>query len=148
MLVFVIKLKLQFSLHNWENFSPSIIPILRVKGNLAEVSRKTLENTKNSQLQNTLDPETAQGYISQFSEEIEGRVIEKFSKDFSRTESCILGALSKLDEFLLNPEVRTCSVAGPGHPGTTTQKTGNPLGIVAHAIPVPKWCSLPITLVI
>ena len=29
------------------------------------------------------------------------------------TESHILGALSKLDEFLLNPQVRTCSVAVP-----------------------------------
>ena len=28
-------------------------------------------------------------------------------------ESRILGALSKLDEFLLNPQVRTCSVAVP-----------------------------------
>ena len=34
--------------------------------------------------------------------------------EFSRTESRILGALSKLDEFLLNPQVRTCSVAVPG----------------------------------
>ena len=29
-------------------------------------------------------------------------------------ESRILGALSKLDEFLTNPQVRTCSVAVPG----------------------------------
>ena len=29
-------------------------------------------------------------------------------------ESRILGALSKLDEFLLNPQVRTCSVAVQG----------------------------------
>ena len=34
--------------------------------------------------------------------------------EFSRTESRILGALSKLDEFLLNPQVRACSVAVPG----------------------------------
>ena len=52
--------------------------------------------------------------ISQVSEEIEGRVTTKLSKAFSRTESRILGALSKLAEFLLNPQVRTCSVAVPG----------------------------------
>ena len=52
--------------------------------------------------------------MSQVSEKIEGRVTKKLSKEFSRTESRILGALSKLDEFLLNPQVRTCSVAVPG----------------------------------
>ena len=56
----------------------------------------------------------AQEYISQVSEEIEGRVIKKLSKEFSRTELRILGALSKLDEFLLNPQVRTCSLDVPG----------------------------------
>ena len=56
----------------------------------------------------------AQEYISQVSEEIEGRVTKKLPKELSRTESRILGALSKLNEFLLNPQVRTCSVAAPG----------------------------------
>ena len=56
----------------------------------------------------------AQEYISQVSEEIEVRVTKKHSKELSRKESCILGALSKLDEFLLNPQVRTGSVAFPG----------------------------------
>ena len=56
----------------------------------------------------------AQEYISQLSEEIQGRVIKKLSKEFSWTESRISGDLSKLDEFLLNPQVRTCSVAVPG----------------------------------
>ena len=56
----------------------------------------------------------AQDYIAQGSEEIEGRVIKKLFKEFSRTESRLLGALSKLDEFLLHPQVRTCSLAVPG----------------------------------
>ena len=38
---------------------------------IAAVSKETPENTKNSQSQNTLDPEMAQEYISQVSEEIE-----------------------------------------------------------------------------
>ena len=45
---------------------------------------------------------------------------KKFLKEFSRTESGILGALSKLDEFLLKPQVRTRYVAVPG-----TSKNGN-----------------------
>ena len=65
----------------------------------------------------------AQEYISQVSEEIEGRVTEELSKVFSRTESRILGALSKLDEFFLSPQVRTCSVAVPGT--TRNSDSGN-----------------------
>ena len=84
---------------------------LRNKRKIAVVSRKIPESTRNSRAQNTLDPELAQDYISQVSEEIEARVTKKLSKEFSRTESRFLGALSKLDEFLLNPQVRTCSVA-------------------------------------
>ena len=87
---------------------------LRKKRKLAAVSTETPESTRNSRRQNTLDPELTQDYISQVSEEIEGRVTKKLSKDFSRTGSRILGALSKLDEFLLNAQVRTCSAAVPG----------------------------------
>ena len=90
---------------------------LRNKRKLAAVSIETPESIRNSRGQTTLDPELTeltQDYISQVSEEIECRVIKKLLKEFSRTESRILGALSKLDEFLLNPQIRTCSVAVPG----------------------------------
>ena len=87
---------------------------LRNKRKLAAASRETPESTRSGRTQNILDPELTQDYISQVSEEIEGRVTKKLSKEFSRTESRILGALSKLDEFLLNPQVRACSVAVPG----------------------------------
>ena len=49
--------------------------------------------------------------MAQVSKEIEGRVTKKLSQEFSRTEFRIMGALSKLDEFLLNQQIRT-------HPGT------------------------------
>ena len=67
---------------------------LRNKKKLAAVSRETPENTRNLQSPSTLDPEMAQEYISQVSEEIEGRITKKLSEEFSRTESRILGALS------------------------------------------------------
>ena len=72
---------------------------LRNKRKLAAVSRETPENTRNTQSQNTLDPEMAQAYISQVSEEIEGRVTKKHSKEFSRTESRPLGACISLMNF-------------------------------------------------
>ena len=87
---------------------------LRNTRKLAAVSRETPESTRSSRGQNTLDPDLTQNYISQVSEEIEGRVTKKLSKEISRTEARILGALSKLDQFLLNPHARTCSVTVPG----------------------------------
>ena len=77
------------------------------KRKLAAVSREALEGSRG---RNVLDPKLTQVYISQVSEEIEWRVSKKLSKEFNKTESRILGALSKLDEFLPNPQVRTCSV--------------------------------------
>ena len=65
----------------------------------------------------------AHEYISQVSEEIEGRVTKHLSKELSGRESLILGALSKLDKFLLSPQVRTCSVAVPGR--TRNSDSGN-----------------------
>ena len=87
---------------------------LRNKRKLAAVSKETPEGSRSSRAQNVLDPELTHDYISQVSEEFEGRVTKKLSKEFSKTESRILGVLLKLDEFLLNPQVRTCSVAVPG----------------------------------
>ena len=43
------------------------------------------------------------------SEEIEGMVTKKLSKELSRTESRNMAALSKLDEFILKPQVRAIS---------------------------------------
>ena len=87
---------------------------LRNERKLAAVSREAPEGSRSSRGQNVLDPELTQEYISQVSEEIEGRVTKKLSKEFNKTESRILGALSKFDELLLNPQVRTCSVAVQG----------------------------------
>ena len=81
---------------------------LRNKRKLAAVTREIQEeNPRNGQSRNTSVPRINEEYITQLSEEIEGRVSKKLSQEFSRTESRILGALSKLDEFLLNQQIRT-----------------------------------------
>ena len=91
---------------------------LRNKRKLAVVSRETQEITRNSQSQNTFVPGMTEEYITRVSEEIEGRVTKKLSQEFSKTESRILGALFKHDEFLLNPRLLTCSGSVAGKPGT------------------------------
>ena len=88
---------------------------LRNKRKLAAVKReKQEEHPRNGQSRNTSVPRINEEYITQVSKEIEGRVSKKLSQEFSRTESRILGALSKLDEFLLNQQPRTHSETVPG----------------------------------
>ena len=88
---------------------------LRNKRKLAAVTRETQEeNPRNGQSLNTSVPRINEEYITQVSEEIEDRVSEKLSQEFSRTESCILGALTKLDEFLSNQQIHTHSETVPG----------------------------------
>ena len=88
---------------------------LRNKRKLVAVTRETQEeNPRNGQSRNTSVPRINEEYITQLSEEIEGRVTKKLSQEFSRTESRILGALSKLDEFLSNQQIQTHSKTVPG----------------------------------
>ena len=87
----------------------------RNKRKLAAVTRETQkENPRNGQSRNTSFPRINKEYITQVSEEIEGRVTKKLSQELSRKESRILSALSKLDEFLLNQQIRTHSGTVPG----------------------------------
>ena len=69
---------------------------------------------RNNQSQNPCAPGITEEYIAQVSEAIEGRVNKKVSQEFSRTHSRILGAVSKIDKFLLNRQLRTFSGTVPG----------------------------------
>ena len=87
---------------------------LRNKRKLAAVTRETQEeHPRNGQSRNTSVPRINEEYNTQVSEEIEGRVTKKLSQEFSRTESRILAALSKLDKFLFNPQIRKHSGTVP-----------------------------------
>ena len=70
--------------------------------------------------QNSNAPRSREDYITQVSEEIEGWVTKGLSKEFSRTENRILGALARLDDFLTNPLLQ-------GHSGTTPEPSRNAL---------------------
>ena len=86
---------------------------LRNKRKLAAVSKET-KNHQEQPVKNTSVPGITEEYITQVSEKIEGRDSLKNSQEFSRTEFCILGALSKLDEFISSPQARTCFGTVPG----------------------------------
>ena len=60
-------------------------------------------------------------YITELSEEIERRVTKKLFQELSRTENRILGALSRLDDFLMNPLIQD-------HSGTTPETSRNAYG--------------------
>ena len=112
----------KFSFHHWQDFPSRSMATLRNNRKLAAVSRETPKSSRSGRGPTVLDPELTQENISQVSEAFEGRVTKKLSKEFSKTESRILGALSKLDEFLLNPRVRTCSVAVQGTSGNANSE--------------------------
>ena len=77
---------------------------LRNNWALAAVTRETQEgNPRNGQSRNTSVPRTNEEYIT-----------KKLSQEFSRTESRILGALSNLNDFLLNQQITTHSGTVPG----------------------------------
>ena len=89
--------------------------MLRNKRKLAAVTRETQEeNPRNGQSRNTSVPRINEENITQVSEEIGGRVSKKLSQEFSRTQSRILGALTKLDEFLSSQQKHTHSETVPG----------------------------------
>ena len=111
---------------------------LRNMKKVKAVSREAPENTRNNQSQNTLSPGMAEVYTTQVSEKIEGRVTGKLSLKFSQRESRIFVALSKLDEFLLNPQVRACSVAVPGISRNNKPENGEPTGDLSLNDPFPE----------
>ena len=74
-----------------------------------------------------------QEYISQVSEEFEGRVNKELSKEFS-----ISGALSKFDESFLTLQVRICSVAVPGTSRNNGSENRQPTGDRSTGEPCPE----------
>ncbi len=76
----------------------------RNRKNLAALNKeKCEEHPKRNLAQNLSVPRSQEDYITQVSDEIERRVTNKFSQEFSRTENHIMGAFSGLDDFLMNP---------------------------------------------
>ena len=108
------------------------------------MARETQVYPRNNQLQTSAAPGINEDYIAQVSEEIERRVTEKLSEEFSRTESRVLGALSKLEKFLLNPQTRAISGTTPGTFRNTDVENQEPNGDCSKMIPILKWTSLPI----
>ena len=71
--------------------------------------------------QNLKVPKAQEDYITQISDEIEGRVTKKLAQAFSRTENRIMGAFTRPDDFLMNPLIQVLS-------GTTLQTSRNAYG--------------------
>ena len=80
----------------------------RNKRKLAALNKENCEKHPRSNLaQNSSAPRSPEVSV-----EIEGRVTKRLSKEFSKTKNRILGALARLDDFLMNPLL-------PGQSGTT-----------------------------
>ena len=95
----------------------------RNKRKLAALKKENCEEHPRSNLaSNSNVPRSQEDYITQVSDEIEGRVTKKLPQEFSRTENRILGALARLDDFLMNPLLQ-------GHSGTTPEASRNVFSI-------------------
>ena len=93
----------------------------RNKRKMAALNKENCEEHPRSNLaQNSNNPRSQEDYITQVSEEFEGRVAKRLSKEFRRTENRILGALARLDDFLMNPLLQ-------GHSGATPEASPNAL---------------------
>ena len=68
--------------------------------------------------QNSNGPRSEENYITQVSDEIEGRVTKKLCQAFSRTKNRILRALARPDDFLMNP-------LSHGYSGTAPETSRN-----------------------
>ena len=75
----------------------------RNKRRLAEIQDNFEEDNSQSSSRERSQADLNENYITQVSQEIEGRIAKKLSQEFSKRESRILGALAKLDNFLTNP---------------------------------------------
>ena len=95
---------------------------LRSKRKLAALNKEDCEENPGSNLaQNSNVPRSQKEYITQVSEEIEGRVTKKLSQEFNRTANRILSALCRLDDFLMSPLIQ-------GHSRTTPETSRNAYG--------------------
>ena len=91
----------------------------RIEKKLAALNKENCEKHSRSNLaQNSNVPRSQEDYITQVSEQFEGRVTKKLSQEFNRTENRILGAIARLDDFLTNSLIQ-------GHSGTAPEMSGN-----------------------
>ena len=67
-----------------------------------------------------------------------GGQLKKLSNEFGRKEYRILGALSKLDKFLLNPQTRNCSVVVLGTSRNSNSENREPTGDRSLNDPCPE----------
>ena len=95
----------------------------RNKRKLAALNEENCEEHPKSNLaSNAIVPRSQEGYKTQVSEETERGVTKKMSQEFSRTENRKLGALARLDVFLMNPLLQ-------GHYGTPPETSRNVFSI-------------------
>ena len=95
---------------------------LRNNRKLAALNKENCEEHPGSNApHNSSVSRSQKDYLTQVSEEFEGRVTKELTQEFSKTENRILGAISRLDDFLMNPLIQ-------GHTGTTPETSWDAFG--------------------
>ena len=99
------------------------------------------EHPRSNLAPNSNVPRSHEDYMTQVFEEIEGRVTKKLSQEFSRTENSILGVLSSLDDFLLNPLIQATPEPLRRRPGTHMKQTKEHIWTTRREILILKQAS-------
>ena len=93
---------------------PSSDGDIKIYRKLAAVSRKQKNIRRSASHRTHLFKELLRSMSCKCLRRLKAESLKSCLLEISRTESCILGALSKLDDFLLHPQVRTLSGTVPG----------------------------------
>ena len=120
---------------------------LRNKRKLAAVLRETPEGSRSSRVQNVLDPELTQDYISHRSpRRSRGEKPRNFLRNLAKQSHVSWVACRNLTSFFWTHKFGLVPWLFQEHPEKLTGKTGRLLGIAPQTIPTPKWGIFLITL--
>ena len=114
------------SVNRWSFFSQSKWQLWGKGESLQHSTERIVRSLlKATWLKTKIFPRSQGDYITQVSEQIERRIIKRLSLKFSRIERRILGVLSRIDDFLMNPPMHSHS---PNDSGTHRNANGTNQG--------------------
>ena len=116
--------------------------LLRDKRKLAALNKENCEEHPRSKVaQNSGVPRSQKDYKYHISDEIEGKVTRKLSQEFIKTKNRILVALSRLDDFLMDPLIQGYAGTAPRRHGSHLAQTRERMRTTPRVILIPKQAS-------
>ena len=106
---------------------------------MAAFNRNSQKERLKNLMSDTKTPRINEDYCAQVSEENGDRMTKKISQELSNTESRILSALSKIDEFFPNSQFLMQSGTFHEFPKEPTKKSKNVTSTVTRMVVILMW---------